>query len=157
MTSKNFPLFITIILLLVATGGVIIKYHESLSRTVKQEQAQTSEEKPILSWKETDFDWGKIPQNKIAEHSFVIKNTGSLPLEISKIRTSCACTTAELLLDNQTKVLPSSIPPNSGAVIKVLFDPEKMNSHGDTKRAVRVETNDPLTPFLIFNLQAYVE
>lgn len=45
--------------------------------------------------KETEFDFGKIPQGKPVTHVFEVTNKSNIPLKISDIHTSCGCTTPE--------------------------------------------------------------
>ena len=49
----------------------------------------------VLNLKETEFDFGKIPQNKPVYHTFEFVNTGSKELKIENVQTSCGCTTPE--------------------------------------------------------------
>ena len=52
----------------------------------------------VISAEETAFDFGTISMAKgKVSHSFKIKNTGSEPLTISKIYTSCMCTEATFI------------------------------------------------------------
>lgn len=49
----------------------------------------------VLTIKETEFDFGKIPQGKPVTHIFNVVNKGSVPLKISNVQASCGCTTPE--------------------------------------------------------------
>ena len=49
----------------------------------------------VLSVKETEFNFGTIPQGKPVYHFFEVKNTGKDPMVISNVQTSCGCTTPE--------------------------------------------------------------
>ena len=49
----------------------------------------------LLTLKETDFDFGKIPQGKPVTHIFEVTNKSKVPLKISDIHASCGCTTPE--------------------------------------------------------------
>jgi len=49
----------------------------------------------LLSLKETEFDFGKIPQGKPVTHIFEVTNKSNLPLKIANIHASCGCTTPE--------------------------------------------------------------
>lgn len=46
-----------------------------------------------LSLKESEFDFGKIPQGKPVTHIFEFTNTGTLPLSLDNVQASCGCTT----------------------------------------------------------------
>jgi len=49
----------------------------------------------VLQVKETEHDFGKIPQGKPVYYSFEITNTGTAPLKLDNVQTSCGCTTPE--------------------------------------------------------------
>ncbi|UAY51402.1 DUF1573 domain-containing protein [Ferruginibacter albus] len=49
----------------------------------------------ILDLKETEFDFGKIPQGKPVTHIFHVANTGKDSLKIANVQASCGCTTPE--------------------------------------------------------------
>ncbi len=46
-----------------------------------------------LSLKETEFDFGKIPQGKPVTHVFEFTNTGTTPFSLENVQASCGCTT----------------------------------------------------------------
>lgn len=49
----------------------------------------------MLTLKETEFDFGKIPQGKPVTHVFEITNKSNIPLKIANVNASCGCTTPE--------------------------------------------------------------
>ena len=46
-----------------------------------------------LNLKETEFDFGKIPQGKPVTHIFEFTNTGTTPFALDNVQASCGCTT----------------------------------------------------------------
>lgn len=46
-----------------------------------------------LTLKETQFDFGKIPQGKPVTHVFEFTNTGNAPFTLDNVQASCGCTT----------------------------------------------------------------
>ena len=60
-----------------------------------QTTAQTTASQEVLSVKETEFNFGTIPQGKPVYHFFEVTNTGKDPMVISNVQTSCGCTTPE--------------------------------------------------------------
>ncbi|MES2429776.1 MAG: DUF1573 domain-containing protein [Bacteroidota bacterium] len=59
-------------------------------------KAQTVEPKlEMLGMKETEYDFGKIPQGKPVTHTFEVVNNGPDSLKISNVQASCGCTTPE--------------------------------------------------------------
>ena len=57
--------------------------------------AQTTASPEVISVKETEFNFGTIPQGKPVYHFFEVTNTGKDPMIISNVQTSCGCTTPE--------------------------------------------------------------
>src|SRR6266487_875919 len=49
----------------------------------------------VLQIKETEHDFGKIPQGKPVFYFFEIANTGTTPLKLDNVQASCGCTTPE--------------------------------------------------------------
>jgi hypothetical protein len=47
----------------------------------------------LLTLKETEFDFGKIPQGKPVTHIFEVTNKSNIPLKITQVNASCGCTT----------------------------------------------------------------
>lgn len=48
-----------------------------------------------LALKETEYDFGKIPQGKPVTHNFDVVNGGKDSLKISNVQASCGCTTPD--------------------------------------------------------------
>ncbi|RJQ13467.1 DUF1573 domain-containing protein [Candidatus Parcubacteria bacterium] len=111
---------------------------------------------------EAMFDFGKISMAKgNVSHRYKITNSGTEPLTIKKIYTSCMCTTATLLNDSK-KLGPFGMPghglipsineelsPGMMAEVEVVFDPAAHGPAGIGKveRTVYIENNSgkPLT------------
>lgn len=89
------------------------------------------------------------------KHQFKIKNTDSEVINISKMYTSCMCTTATLIVGEKQfgpvgmpghGIVPSlnqTINPNEEAIVEVVFDPA---AHGPAgvgriERVVKLENN----------------
>lgn len=51
--------------------------------------------KDVLNLKQTEYDFGKIPQGKPVFHSFEIVNTSTQALKLDNVQASCGCTTPE--------------------------------------------------------------
>lgn len=54
-----------------------------------------SETQDPLKLKETEHDFGKIPQGRPVYYTFQIVNTGAQPLKLDDVHASCGCTTPE--------------------------------------------------------------
>lgn len=93
---------------------------------------------PVIEVSPEFFDFGDVAYGDLAEYVFIIKNTGDAPLEIKRISTSCACTTAkaatQIILPGQQTELTVSY--NTGA----MSGPHGM---GEQDRIIYIQSNDP--------------
>jgi len=104
---------------------------------------QANVDLPLLRW-----DWGTIPRQPVVSQTFPIQNTGSQPLLITSVVTSCGCTTADLSA--------SLIPAGQRADLTVIFDPNFHDTSGPVTRLVWLETNDPDMPVVELRMDAVV-
>lgn len=68
----------------------------------------------VLKLKETEHDFGDIPQGKPVYYNFEIVNMGKIPLKLDDVHASCGCTTPEWSRD--------AIAPGATAKIKVGYN-----------------------------------
>ncbi|HMG69348.1 MAG TPA: DUF1573 domain-containing protein, partial [Chitinophagaceae bacterium] len=68
----------------------------------------------VLQIKETEHDFGKIPQGKPVYYNFEIANLGSTALKLDNVQASCGCTTPEWNRD--------PVPAGAGDKIKVGYN-----------------------------------
>jgi hypothetical protein len=69
----------------------------------------------FLMLKESEYNFGKIPQGKPVTHEFEVMNTGKAELNISNVQASCGCTTPEWERDKP-------IAPGGSTKIKVGYN-----------------------------------
>ncbi len=122
---------------------------------------------------ETSFDWGEIKYDgPKATKTFKIKNAGSDSLQLTKVKTSCTCTTAQVVInpsDPNAKRSPifsmhaaadwlGEVPPGQEADLVVIFDQSfhGPSGVGSIERLISVETNDAKSPKLEFTLKGNV-
>jgi hypothetical protein len=55
---------------------------------------------PAIYFPETEYNFGKMKEGKVGEHTFRFSNKGNSSLVISDVRTSCGCTAALLSSKN---------------------------------------------------------
>lgn len=67
-----------------------------------------------------NYDFGDIPRHQTANHTFLFKNTSTVPIVIDNVRTSCGCTVPDW---SNTPVLPDST-----ATINVEYDAKDVGS-----------------------------
>ncbi|QQG43992.1 MAG: DUF1573 domain-containing protein [Candidatus Roizmanbacteria bacterium] len=123
-------------------------------------------EKPQVQVKKTSFDLGNMKVSDEKSNDFIIKNTGSKPLQISKITTSCSCTFAKIIYDGKESKefnmhskdsYIAEIAPNKEAKLKVIYRPYIMPVYGQVEREAYLSTNDPQNPKLVFKIKAQVK
>ena len=68
----------------------------------------------VVQLKESQFNFGKIPQGKPVTHNFILVNRGDIPLLLENVQASCGCTTPEW------SKLP--ITPGAESIIKVGYN-----------------------------------
>lgn len=155
-------IFGSIVTLGLLIGGVFLLSEQ------KQETPLKANAKTDVAVEKTTHDWGEIDLNGgDVEKTFEITNSGTEDLILTNVVTSCMCTTAQLILEDETspyfgmhtkssyKLL---VPPGKTAQLKVVFDPayHGPSGVGPITRQVSVETNDPDKPELNFMLTAIV-
>ena len=127
-----------------------------ISQSPKNLENNFSSSGNVLSAQELLFDFGTISMAAgNVTHEFTINNSGTEPITIKRLYTSCMCTTASLIT-SQERIGPFGMPGHgfmprlnetilSGeeAIIEVVFDP---TAHGPAgiglaERVVYVENN----------------
>ena len=91
-----------------------------------------------ISLKETEFDFGKIPQGKPVTHVFEFKNIGTTPFALDNVQASCGCTTPEWKKD--------TIPPGATSKITVGYNAQ---NEGPFAKPVTITYNGNQTKQII--------
>ena len=92
---------------------------------------------PKLAFDKTQHDFGKVNEGDgPVSYDFAFKNTGSAPLVIQDVRTTCGCTTPEWP--------KQPIRPGDTGVITVGYDVK--GRPGTIDRTITVFSNDPSSP-----------
>ena len=102
---------------------------------------------PHLVAEHTDFDFGEIWQGEQVGHTFLFRNTGDAPLNITKVRSSCGCTAA--------LVSAETIAPGGSGEVKATFDSTRFT--GPVSKTIYLYNNDPDQPELHFVLHGLVK
>jgi len=118
----------------VVKGDTVIGVHE-MGPSMVPTAPIPPEGPPKLVLPERSYDFGTIPATEKVSHTFPIRNEGKGTLTISRVYTTCGCTTAEL----SSRV----IPPGKQALLKVIYDPAFHDVQGEVRRDVILEVNDP--------------
>lgn len=106
--------------------------------TINAFSQETALPEDALRFKETTYDFGKIPQGKPAYYTFEIMNTGSTPVKLDDVHASCGCTTPEWNRD--------PIAPGTTAKIKVGYNAA---AEGHFEKNITVTYNGSSSKILI--------
>ncbi len=142
MSKSKFWIILILIIVVLAIYG----YFKAIPGSENQAANQPRIEVFPKSW-----DFKEINYGEILEYTFKVKNLGKEVLEIRKVATSCACTTAEI---NKER-----INPNEEAELLVRYDTGAMSgSHakGNQERIIYIRSNDSLNPQIEVMIYAYV-
>jgi hypothetical protein len=92
------------------------------------------------------FDFGDIPADKLAEHTFKLKNVGDQDLTITQVHTSCGCTipsVAGRTMDTDGKLdSPLILKPGQEQEVFITYDPQALKDEGTISKFVQVFSND---------------
>jgi hypothetical protein len=86
---------------------------------------------PILKFKNTEHDFGKIVDGVKVSYTFKFKNTGTADLIIHQVKSSCGCTA--------TKFTEDAVPPGGEGRVQLTFD--GTNRRGFNNKTATVITN----------------
>ncbi len=105
---------------------------------------------PRIQLEADQFDFGDVPYGDVVTHDLAVTNSGSAPLIVEAVSTSCGCTTATLE--------PMTLEPGEQAILHIEFNsaahgPE---STGLINRQVYLATNDPESADTVIEFTANV-
>jgi hypothetical protein len=106
-----------------------------------------AQQNPALKFKEEKWDFGSVKQGKVLTHVFQFDNTGTAPLIISNVRTSCGCAAA--------LISKREIAPGKTGEIKVTFNTK--GYAGNQSKLIYVDSNDPRHPKTQLLVKAAIE
>lgn len=93
--------------------------------------SQPSEKQPIITFDKTEHEFGTILQGEVVTYSFHFSNTGTMPLIVSDVKTSCGCTIGDFSRE--------PIAPGKDGYIKATYDSK--GHHGFQSRSLTVVSN----------------
>ncbi|HZZ71192.1 MAG TPA: DUF1573 domain-containing protein [Pirellulales bacterium] len=100
---------------------------------------------PKLVVAETAFDFGTLPPQKPSQHAFLFQNQGTGELQLSKGKSSCFCTVAEI-----EKPL---LAPGESTRVTLEFTGQHI---GPFSQHVTVGSNDPHEPVVVLNISGLI-
>jgi hypothetical protein len=117
-----------------------------------------------------EAELGVLTLDDVGRAEFRLKNTGTEPIEISQVRTSCMCTFAEITLqagkspefnmamhnDAAANGWKGVLEPGEEAVVTVIYKPALMPVEGSVARNVKFATTDARNPVVELGVHATV-
>ncbi len=125
--------------LLFAVGSMAFAQTNSLA------PKNTKAQGPNAVWEMNTHNFGEIPQGVPVSTTFTFTNTGSAPLIISDVKTSCGCTTPFYTKD--------PIMPGQEGVVKAQYNAAKA---GTFNKSITVITNSSELPQKILYIKGSV-
>jgi hypothetical protein len=119
-------------------SAITAQTRDSHTKVAKNIEGEVNKIPESISLKETEFDFGKIPQGKPVTHLFEVVNVGTDSLKISNVTASCGCTTPEWERN-------SIIAPNGNTTIKVGYNAA---SAGTFTKTITITYNDAQTKMI---------
>jgi len=113
---------------------ILLAFLFSVSFVNAQESKQGSE----ISFEKLHHDYGEIFQTENGEYEFKFKNTGSEPLILTDVRSSCGCTVPEWPRN--------PILPGQSSSVKVKYN---TNIVGPINRQVTITSNAKNSPSIL--------
>jgi hypothetical protein len=101
--------------------------------------------RPRAEVSETVHDFGRVSEDQQPTHTFLIKNVGSRPLEITNVHPQCACTATQY---------DRIIPPGGQGTLTLSIKPFTLR--GQFAKKTEVFLNDPDHPKVVFTLKGIV-
>ena len=114
---------------------------------------------------QTFFDIGEIKVSDVKQQDYTLKNTGTKPLQILNVNSSCGCTSGQIIYNGEASKeysmhsqggFVTEIAPGDTATVRLTYRPATMPVYGVVEREVYVTTNDPTNQKLIFSIKAKV-
>ncbi|EJF10509.1 MULTISPECIES: DUF1573 domain-containing protein [Pontibacter] len=98
---------------------------------VPTSQTTSTENAAVMTFEESEYDFGTIKQGEVVEHTFTFTNTGKTPLVIESASASCGCTAPDWTKD--------PVAPGQKGEVKVRFDSN--NKAGQQAPTVTIRAN----------------
>ncbi|MEH0158101.1 DUF1573 domain-containing protein [Limibacter armeniacum] len=92
---------------------------------------ETNEAVAAIEFEEKLYDFGDIQQGDVVEHIFKFTNSGSIPLQITNVKTTCGCTAPEWPKE--------AVAPGETGDLKVVFN--SRGKVGQQNKAITIYAN----------------
>jgi len=150
---------------LVVAGGSLYAFSSSSADEKLAQYSKDSAEKPTIKIETKQLDFGNMKLSDEKTKEIALENTGSAPLQLTDITTSCSCTFAQLVIDGKKSpefgmhdnpAWVGTIESGEKAVLLAIYRPSIMPVQGKVDRTIFFTTNDPAKPKVEINFTANV-
>ncbi|MBI1742727.1 DUF1573 domain-containing protein [Candidatus Acetothermia bacterium] len=162
---------VVVVAALIGGGLLFSQLSRSNGNSAQASNAQATGGTPSLQIEATDLDLGTLSVSEERAKEIKLTNSGTGPLQISKVNTSCMCTFAQLVIDgkespefNMTMHMSaqeinwvSTLQPKQSATLRAIYRPKLMPVKGRVDREIQFNTNDPTHPQVKVYLKAIVQ
>ncbi len=123
-------------------------------------------DRPKVETGQTSFDLGTIKVSDVKVQDYTLKNTGTKPLQILNVNSSCGCTAGQIIYKGETSRefsmhsqsgFVTEVAPGDMATVRLTYRPATMPVYGFVEREVYVTTNDPGKEKVVFSIRTKVE
>lgn len=165
-TDKIVIILIAVTTIIILGGIVLVASKEGSGNTSIASYTLNDSERPKATTDSSFQDLGKMKVSDEKTAFFTVTNSGSKPLILSKINSSCDCTFGKITINETSSpelgmhsrsTWQGTVEPGKEAKVEVIYRPSIMPVKGEVGRDVYVTTNDPEKPMLTFSVKAFVE
>jgi len=93
-----------------------------------------------------EHNFGQMQAHTSKEHTFILKNTGTKPLTLNQLDTSCMCTMSHITTER--------LMPGETTTVILTWKPEAANN--EFSQHAEIGTNDPRSPLLRLRIRGQV-
>ncbi len=104
---------------------------------------------PAIEVETTEYDIGLIENDSMARGEVWVYNRGKVPLEISRIATSCGCTQGQMAND--------VIEPGGRSIMRVTVNPLRIHNGFKSDKTLTLYSNDPVKATVEVSVTASVD
>lgn len=150
---------------LVVAGGSLYAFSSSGADEKLAQYDKDNTDKPVIKIETKQLDFGNMKLSDEKTEEIALENTGSAPLQLTNVSTSCNCTFAQFVIDGKESPTfemhnnpnwVGTIEPGKKGVLKAIYKPSIMPVQGKVDRTIFFTTNDPAKPKVEINFTANV-
>ncbi|MEI6241655.1 MAG: DUF1573 domain-containing protein [Planctomycetia bacterium] len=117
--------------------------------------AATPAAAPVAEVPETRHEFGTVGAGAEGSHEFVIRNTGKVPLVLTRGATSCSCTVSDFeSSEGGDELARKEVPPGEATRVRLKW--RGKGAGGPFRQQATVFTNDPQRPEIAFVIEGTV-